>query len=421
MNQSVLIEIDALRVGMFVQLELGWLNHPFPTSNFRISSSEQIRVLRGLGLQSVRYVPAKSTLAPEARLELAREAVTQDVDEAAEDDEEADADLLAQFNTRQERCNQRFQEATRAYTALSATVQAQPLQARAQAEALIRSCVADLLARGPCAVHLLVGSADQHAAVHAVNVMVLALLLGQSLGLQAQQLHGLGVSALLHDLGKVSLPGHIGEPGAALTPADLQRYQSHVGLSVELAQAMGLPSDVLIAIAQHHEMANGSGFPLHLVAEDISRWGQILALVNRYDRLCNPLHGEPALTPHEAVAKLFALLRENFDASVLGAFVRQMGVYPPGSLVQLVDGRFAVVVIVDPAHALRPGVVPYQPDVPRSEAALLSLARIPELGILRSLKPAQLPRAALEYLLPQPRISYFFERALGALDQGDKA
>lgn len=406
---------------MYIQLELGWLNHPFPTSSFRLSSPEQIRVLRELGLRSVRYVPAKSMPVPAGTVGLAREAVAEGVDEDPDEGEAAAADLLAQFKTRQDRCNQRFQQASRIYAAVSAGVQVEPLRARGQAETLIRACVADMLERGPCAVHLMVGSVGRNSAAHAVNVMVLALLLGRSLGLQEQQLLGLGVAALLHDLGKVGLPSHIGEPGAALMRADMQRYQSHVGLSVELAQTMGLPSDVLIAIAQHHEMANGSGYPLHLVAEDISRWGQILALVNRYDRLCNPLHGEQALTPHEAVAKLFALLRENFDASVLGAFIRQMGVYPPGSLVQLVDGRFAVVVIVDPGHALRPGVIPYQPDVPRSEAALLNLARMPELGILRSLKPAQLPRAALEYLLPQPRISYFFERALGALDQGDVA
>ncbi|MBS0495377.1 MAG: DUF3391 domain-containing protein [Proteobacteria bacterium] len=423
MSQSVLIDVDALRVGMFIQLELGWMKHPFPMSNFRLSSAEQIRVLREIGLKAVRYVPAKSSHVLEGRRESALEAVASQrhEDEVLEPDEVAATDLLAQFNASQKRCTQRFQEATRTYAAVSATVQAEPRQAREQAETLIGTSVADLLTKGPCAVHLLAGGVGQPSAVHAVNVMVLALLLGQSLGLQAQQLHGLGVSALLHDIGKLGLPAYVGEPGAALTAVDRRRYQSHVGLSVELAQRMDLPSDVLIAIAQHHEMANGSGYPLHLLADDISPWGQILALVNRYDRLCNPLHGEEALTPHEAVARLFALLRANFDASVLGAFIRMMGVYPPGSLVQLVDGRYAVVVVVDPSHALRPCVVPYQKGVPRGDAAVLNLAGMPELGILRSLKPAQLPRAALDYLLSQPRISYFFERALGSPDRGDCA
>ena len=412
---------------MFIQLEVGWTNHPFPMSSFRVSSPEQIRALRGIGLKSVRYIPAKSTPVPHAQElpVLVADEQMNDAPERASDAEDqgdvASADLVASYRASQQRCKQRFLEATGVYTAVTSSVHLAPQQACAQAEVLIGACVADLLAQGPCAVHLLADSFGQRSAVHAVNVVVLALLLGQSLGMQAQALHGLGVSALLHDLGKVSLPSHIGEPGAMLKAVDMQRYRDHVGLSVELGQRMGLSSDVLIAIAQHHEMADGSGFPLHLVAEDISRWGQILALVNRYDRLCNPLHGEPALTPHEAVARLFALLRECFDATLLAAFVRVMGVYPPGSLVQLVDGRFAVVEVVDPSRPLRPCVVPYQPDVPRNEAALLNLAQSTELGILRSLKPAQLPRDVLDYLLPQPRICYFFERAQGSLEQGARS
>lgn len=419
MSRSILIEVDALRVGMFIQLEQGWMNHPFPKSNFKLSSLEQIGVLRAMGLKSVRYVPAQSTHEIEEPLASAPEVVANAGSGAQDDANHKVTDLLQWFNARQEHCNQRFRFATNVYATTAARARHEPLWAREQVEALLDACVADLLAQGPCAVHLLVGGAGQASAMHAVNVMVLALTLGQSLGLQAPQLRGLGMSALLHDIGKVGLPGHVAEPGGALAAADLQRYQSHVGLSVELAQHMGLSSDVLIAIAQHHEMADGSGYPLHLIAEDIGPWGQIVALVNRYDRLCHPLHGEPVLTPHEALARLFAQLRENFDSVVLGAFVRLMGVYPAGSLVQLTDGRYAVVALVDPAQALRPYIVLYQPHVPRNEAVVLNLASTPELGILRSLRSTQLPRMVLEYLLPQARVSYFFEPVLGAFDQGD--
>lgn len=423
-NQSVLIDIDALHVGMFIELESGWFTHPFPMSRFRISSVEQIHVLRKIGLKSVRYVPAKSSLVSEAphsdenAAKVGGDDAAVPVDAGVNGGHMTAKDVMAQYQANLENCQQRFAHATGAYCAVAASVRTAPQQAREQAQALIDICVEDLLAQGPCAVHLLINGFGQRSAVHAVNVMALALLLGQSLGLQAQELQGLGVAALLHDLGKVDLPRHIGEPGAALRSIDRQRYQGHVGLSVELGRKMGLPGQVLIAIAQHHEMADGSGFPQRLMADGISRWGQILALVNRYDRLCNPLHGEPDLTPHEAVARLFALQRECFDATVLAAFIRMMGVYPPGSLVQLADGRFAVVAIVDSSHPLRPCVVPYQPDVLRAEARLLNLAQSPELGILRSLKPGQLPRDVLDFLLPQPRVSYFFERAPAALEQG---
>lgn len=412
---------------MFIQLDLSWMHHPFPMSSFKISSPKQIHVLRDIGLKSVRYVPAKSEFvrptqrSPEERKVDLPELAAGDVSDAEPRPDVADTDPISRYKATQQRCQQRFLEATGVYTEVSSSVHAAPRDARQRAESLIGVCVADLLEQGPCNVHLLVSSCGQRSAVHAVNVLVLALLLGQSLGMQAAELRGLGASALLHDLGKVDLPGHVAEPGSALSAADMQRYRGHVGLTVEIGQSMGLPSDVLIAIAQHHEMADGSGFPLHLVGEDISRWGQILALTNRYDRMCNPLHGGTALTPHEAVARLFALQRECFDSAVLAAFVRMMGVYPPGSLVQLVDGRFAVVVIVDSHHPLRPSLVPYQPDTPRDEVPLLNLVRQPELGILRSLKPQQLPREVLDYLLPQPRICYFFERAPDSLEREDRS
>ena len=430
MDQSVLIDIDALRVGMFIQLEVGWMNHPFPMNSFRISSHEQIRVLRDLGLKSVRHIPAKSTALAQTPSEaLERMADVQpeqdDVGEPAVErlghSTTAQAGVRALYNATQQRCRQRYQEAATVYESVCAGVQAAPQKVREQAESLVRACVAQLLEQGPYAVHLLADSLGQRSAGHAVNVLVLALLLGRALRMEARELCLLGTAALLHDLGKVGLPIHIAEPGAALNLSDMQRYQEHVGLSVDLGQRMGLSSDVLIAIAQHHEMADGSGFPLRLVGEDLSRCGQILALVNRYDRLCNPLHGEQALTPHEALARIFALRRECFDATVLGAFIRMMGVYPPGSLVQLVDGRFGLVVVVDALHSLRPCVVLYEPAVPRDEAPLLDLAQNDEVGILRSLKPAQLPRDALDYLLPRPRISYFFERALSPRDCGGSA
>ena len=60
MNPSFLIDVGRLRVGMYIQLELGWMNHPFPVSSFRISSGEQIGTLQSLGLQQVRWVPSRS-------------------------------------------------------------------------------------------------------------------------------------------------------------------------------------------------------------------------------------------------------------------------------------------------------------------------------------------------------------------------
>ena len=66
MNSSLLIDISQLRIGMYVQLDVGWLHHPFPVSRFRIVSASQIATLRELGLSEVRYYPHKSDPALDA-------------------------------------------------------------------------------------------------------------------------------------------------------------------------------------------------------------------------------------------------------------------------------------------------------------------------------------------------------------------
>jgi hypothetical protein len=161
-------------------------------------------------------------------------------------------------------------------------------------------------------------------------------------------------------------------------------------------------------------MVDGSGFPARVKGDAMSRPAQILSLVNRYEDLCNPSRPAAALTPHEALALIFAQLKPRFDAVVLGAFIRMMGVYPPGSVVQLADERFAMVVSVNSTRPLKPRVIVFDPSISKHEALILDLETIPASGIRRNLKPTGLPRAAMDYLSPRQRICYFFERSVDA-------
>ena len=433
-NSSVLIDIRQLRVGMYIQLDVGWLRHPFPTSSFKLTSADQIHQLRSLGVPQIRYVPAKSDPSED---ELVRQIDAQRRDGSPvpapsspmEPPLSGEAPValtgisalrarrlaaLALVNAQRvavERCDQRFSEVTRGYQQLMAKLPSDPREARSLADSLVGSRVAEVLDNRDSAIQLLSQGVGVQPEMHSVNVMVLSLLLGRALGLQRDDLLDIGKAALLHDVGKHALPLHVAEPGTPLSPPDLQRYRSHVAESVNAVRRMGLPGAVQVAIAQHHEMADGSGFPLGLRAEDLSRAGQIVALVNHYERACNPLHGAPALTPHEALSVIYAQHKMRFDAVVLGAFIRMMGVYPPGSVVQLANDRYALVMSVNSSRPLRPRVLVHDPHVPKDEAVVIDLETLPELGIRRSLRPSQLPRDALDYLAPRQRICYFFERA----------
>ena len=91
-----------------------------------------------------------------------------------------------------------------------------------------------------------------------------------------------------------------------------------------------------------------------------------------------------------------------------------MGIYPPGSIVQLSDERYALVVSVNSARPIKPKVIIHDPQVPREDALMINLENETQIGIRRSLKPIQLPKAAYDYLSPRKRLCYFFERASDA-------
>jgi putative nucleotidyltransferase with HDIG domain len=420
------IDIHLLRKGMFVQLDLGWMDHPFPKGSFKISSADQIQTIRGLGLTRVRYFPDKSDPpdgeedAPESLPGLVASSGAAHPKSAAASAAPMSAEALQrkqradQLGAQQRSlmaCERRFGEATRQYRKVVESALGNPEQAREHSAALVNGCVSELIADGESAIRLLSEGMGDRNAMHPVNVMVVSLLLGKALGLSAQELTDLGQAALLHDVGKLQLPDRVRFIDEHFTATEYKMYQEHVTQSVTIGKRMGLPASVLVAIAQHHELVDGSGFPLHLKEDRLGTAGKILALINRYDNLCNPPKSALALTPHEALSVIFAQMKARFDAVVLGAFIRMMGVYPPGSVVQLVNDRFAIVVSVNSARPLRPRVIVHDPGVPKDEALILDLEHHPQLGIRRSLKPTQLPKSAMDYLSPRQRVCYFFERA----------
>jgi hypothetical protein len=254
-----------------------------------------------------------------------------------------------------------------------------------------------------------IADAPADRAGHALNVGVISLLMGRQCGLSDVELQDLGVGALAHDVGKVDMPPRLHHADPQFSAAETAAYREHVALGVALGRRMGLSPGALLVIAQHHEHCDGSGFPQALDINRMSLAARMVALVNRYDNLCHPPLGAHALTPHEALSLLFAQGQTRYDAAILSTFVRMMGVYPPGSIVQLTDDRYAVVESVNAARPLKPKVLVHDPRVARDQALLLDLAAHANLGIRRSLQAAQLPRAAADYLAPPARMTWFFE------------
>jgi len=409
------IPVSELRVGHFVLLDLGWMEHPFPRSSFRIGSERQIETIRALGLTRVRIDPMRSDpeLTDDTPAVVAPAAPTAAVtpprvDEAERRREQA----LAEQRRQLLRCERQYQDGARRYRAVLEQMEREPAAAAAQASEMVGSLLTEIQGNGESAIRLLSEVQGDRGAQHAMNVTALSLLLGRAMGFSAEEQEILGLAAFLHDIGKTQLPDLVRYRDDAFTSAQHKAYQDHVALGVALARALGLAPEVITAIAQHHEAADGTGFPRGCRGDEMAKPAHVLALINRYDGLCNPLNPARALTPHESLSLLFATQKARFDPTTLNAFIRMLGVYPPGSIVQLSDGRYAQVQVVNAARPLKPRILVHDPRTPRSEALLLDLQDTPTLSIQRSLRADQLPRAALDYLEPRPRYCYFFERAL---------
>ena len=333
------VALQDLRVGLFVDLDLGWLAHPFSSSRFKIANDRQIEVLRGLGVDRIRFVPSKSDAVERtAPLEPAPDTSAQNLpkdEDPARALREQRAALRSAQQASLQHCERRFAESSEQYRKVVAMVESKPADAARMSQALVADMAAEIASQGDSAIRLLTEVAGDKAAMHPVNVTVISLLLGRAMGLQGEALTQLGTAAFLHDVGKSRLPERVRRWEENFSASEQKVYQDHVGESVQLAKQMGLGEGVVTAIAQHHEMVDGSGFPMRLKQDALECNGRILALVNRYDGLCNPAKPGSAMTPHEALALIFAQQKTRFDSVALSAFIRMMGVYPPGSVVQL--------------------------------------------------------------------------------------
>ena len=413
---SSTIAVEELRVGMYIQLDGGWLSHPFPLSSFRIAGPEQISVLRGLKLKRVRWLPEKSDPVEPKAPDVARSAPEAALPAVAPSPAQTSADderrawLAAQRDAAQ-RCERQYGEAAKAWREAHDAVLSRPQEAGRTTAALTQAMLDKMLVTEDIGIRLVSGAGGDRAAAHALNVSVISLLIGRALGLPEDEMHDLGVGALLHDVGKLAVPDRLRHAEDGFSAADLAGYRDHVAKGVAQGQRMQLAPGALAVLAQHHEYADGTGFPQHLGNDRMGMAGRIVAIVNHYDNLCNPGTRALAMTPHQAVATLFAQGRTRYDAAVLNVFIRMMGVYPAGSLVQLTDDRYAMVVGGNSSRPLKPRVMVHQaqPQPGVAPVQLLDLETAHDLGIRRSLPAAKLPLAVLQALDPRPRVAYYFE------------
>jgi len=206
-------------------------------------------------------------------------------------------------------------------------------------------------------------SFDEYTFNHSVNVCVLSLAVGRRIGLSRSQLGELGLAALFHDLGKTIIPPELLNKTGKLDSAELDLLQRHPVEGVrQLIRLKGLTkatAKLMISVFRHHSNVDRTGYPPLREDEEISLCSRIIRIVDSYDVMTSKrIYRRGILNNVEALEELWNLAGIHFDTVLLKIFIATIGVYPPGSLVQLSSGEIAVVLknSRDAGNLLRPVV-----------------------------------------------------------------
>ncbi|NMM11954.1 MAG: DUF3391 domain-containing protein [Rhodoferax sp.] len=429
MPENHYISPDQLQIGLHVHIDLKWFEHPFAFSHFKIKSEEQIRIIRSLGLKTVRFSPELSEGSPPPQVaapptpEPSAAAVL-----AANTESElspvmlAKRAMMAQMQLRRkdaERIEKAFINTANTIRDFEKNLYSRPVETVQQVTKLIGQIAESMLSAPELVIHVMgdkMGGEELY--FHTLNVTMLSMMMARDLKLPVEVVGVLGIGALLHDIGRKEVPDKILRKTDALTQVERNFYEMHCQYGVDIGQRLRLAPAALAIIREHHELFDGSGYPAKLQGETISLLSRIVSIANYYDELCNPNAMADALTPHEALSLMFAKLRGKFDPKVLQVFIRCLGVYPPGTIVQLSNGAIGMVATVNTARPMKPTLVVYDADVPKEEAILLDMERETDVNIAKAIRPAQVPREVYNYLSPRKRVSYYFDAASARPDAG---
>ncbi|NQT20071.1 MAG: HD domain-containing protein [Planctomycetes bacterium] len=200
------------------------------------------------------------------------------------------------------------------------------------------------------------GARDCYLPAHARNVSKLAMFLADRHGFSEASTRTMGICGLLHDAGMDCLPHELTTEGRPLTQEEYQQVRTHPTLGAEYIKhnyrfGSLLSSVIPVVVEQHHERADGTGYPNGLPGDRIHNFARVLAIADSYEAMTTP---RPFRSPRHPADAMRTLLVQGchshqagmYDRSMLKTFLWSSSLYPVGCTVGLSDGNLACVVSV---------------------------------------------------------------------------
>ncbi len=429
---------NALRLGLFIKIEGSWFSHPFSTNSFKIKTAKELQTLQGLTKITLLVDFERSDPEPDQTLDppepsiletnkdrTVEEAVVEhdantssssDVGEMVEDPIQrkvAQHEAFQDYQSHLQQVENQFQEVLQeSKQSVQDVVAGRPRGLRT-AQKIVGN-LHDLLdgSDNSRALLNLIGSNEtsDEFFFHATNVSSLSMMVGLDLGLSREDNEKLALGAFFHDVGELKYPTETLLRKGVMGQGELNTFlHTHPQYGVEIVEKIpNFPYEAIEVIHQHHERLNGSGQPSGKKDAQISTFAKIVMVVDLYDELCH--HPDPgqSLIPSEALSFLYVKCRQTLWYDAIVSLIKQLGVYPPGSLVHLSNQKTGIVTSVNFENRLRPIILVYDEHTSPEEPIVLNLAEEEDsLTIVEAICPGDLAPKIRECLNPRRIISYF--------------
>ncbi|APX05064.1 HD family phosphohydrolase [Vibrio campbellii] len=411
---AIKLTVDRIQPGLHIRLPLKWNDHPFLLNSFKIKDQEQVEMIRHLGVKFVYFNPDQSDASPlPANQPQAEVKQVHALDLEAQklwQEKQKRIEKLSAYRRRVIQCEKEFERSLARMRSVMTKIRNRPADAVGEAKQLIDDIVEKLMCDDNVTLHLMNGKNEfEDIYFHSLNVAVIAMMIGRAKGYSAEQLKALSFAALFHDMGKIKIPTAILRKQVPLSEPESNYLKLHTKYGLDMAnQIEGFPESAKTVIVQHHELRDGSGYPEGLIGDEIDELAQVIIVANAFDNLCHtPVAAEQKI-PYTALSHLYKNCKHLYKEENLNILIKFMGVFPPGTVVQLSNNMVGLVISVNASHLLFPNVLVYDPAVPRTQAPIIDLAS-KDIKIVNAIHPSKLPEKIKEYLNPRSRISYFFD------------
>ncbi len=222
----------------------------------------------------------------------------------------------------------------------------------------IQSCVTSILNNANALLWLTqVKQQDHYTAEHSLRVGILAIAFGRFLDFNEYDLELLGLCGMLHDVGKAKIPDDIlNKPGRlSRIEFDIMKEHAQFGKDI-LLEYDGVEKLIIDTAHYHHERVDGKGYPEQVNAAYLHKYIRMVSIVDVYDAITSARPYKDGSPAFDALKILFSERGKHFDNDLVEAFIRMVGIYPPGTLVEMTNGEVGIVVSANADSRLRPKV-----------------------------------------------------------------